>query len=118
MQPSSWLEFEGRSVDTQSVMRYDVHPPDLPEAGLDVEGDLAFAAFSLAPAVCGNDVLEVRIGEHTLLEWCMACAVMRIFRPSEVPSSQDSRAEPDRLTLAYDRSGRAFAANCARGSCK
>jgi len=24
-------------------------------------------------------VLEVRIGKHTLLEWCMACSVMQIF---------------------------------------
>lgn len=58
-------------------MRYDVEPLNLSEAT--VEGDLSFAAFSLAHAECGDDVLEVRIGEHTLLEWCMACAVMRIF---------------------------------------
>ena len=71
-------------VDTQSVMRYDVHPPDLTEVDAPDEGNLAFAAFSLAHAACGEDVLEVRIGEHALLEWCMACAVMRIFRPSEL----------------------------------
>jgi len=50
-------------------MCYDVHPPDLPEVGTEGEGDLAFAAFSLAHAACGDDVLEVRIGEHALLEW-------------------------------------------------
>ena len=71
-------------VDTQSVMRYDIHPPDLLKVEKQDEGDLAFAAFSLAHAACGEDVLEVRIGEHALLEWCMACAVMRIFRPSEL----------------------------------
>ena len=77
------LEFDGRLVDTQSVMRYDVHPPDLPEVGTEGEGDLAFAAFSLAHAACGDDVLEVRISERALLEWCMACAVMRIFSQCE-----------------------------------
>jgi hypothetical protein len=60
-------------------MRYDVEHLDLSEAGATGEGDLSFAAFSLAHAACGDDVLEVRIGEHTLLEWCMACAVMEIF---------------------------------------
>ena len=69
-------------------MRYDVHSPDLSEVGtldeVDLVGDLAFAAFSLTHAACGEDVLEVRIGEHALLEWCMACADMRIFMPSEL----------------------------------
>jgi hypothetical protein len=64
-------------------MRYEVHPPDLPEVGPEGEEDLAFAAFSLAHAACGDDVLEVRIGEHALLEWCMACAIMRVFRTTE-----------------------------------
>ena len=65
-------------------MRYEVHPPDLWEAATLDEGDLAFAAFSLTHAACGDDVLEVRIGEDTLLEWCMACAVMRIFEPVDL----------------------------------
>ena len=65
-------------------MRYDVHPPDLSEVGSLEEGSLAFAAFSLAHAACGDDVLEVRMGENALLEWCMACAVMRIFWPAEL----------------------------------
>jgi hypothetical protein len=42
---------------------------------------LSFAAFSLEHAACGDDVLEVRLGEEALLEWCMARAVMMIFRP-------------------------------------
>ncbi len=84
MPPSAWLEVEGKLVDTQTIMRYDVHPQDSPDIATEVEGDLAFVAFSLAHAACGDDVLEVRIGEHALLEWCMACAVMRIFRPSEL----------------------------------
>jgi hypothetical protein len=65
-------------------MRYDVHPLDFSEVGSLEEGDFAFAAFSLTHAACGDDVLEVRVGEHALLEWCMACAVMRIFRPPEL----------------------------------
>jgi hypothetical protein len=65
-------------------MRYDRHPPDLSEIATLDEGELAFAAFSLEHAPCGDDVLEVRVGEHALLEWCMACAVMRIFGPSEL----------------------------------
>ena len=48
------------------------------------EADLSFAAFSLEHAACGDDVLEVRLSEEALLEWCMACAVMMIFRPGEL----------------------------------
>jgi hypothetical protein len=78
------LELDHEVADTDSTMRYDVEPLDLTEAGSTDEGDLSFAAFSLAHAPCGDDVLEVRIGEHTLLEWCMACAVMKIFGPHEM----------------------------------
>ncbi len=65
-------------------MRYDVDLVRSSEAGTAGEGDLSFAAFSLAHAACGDDVLEVRIGDHTLLVWCMACAVMEIFGPFEM----------------------------------
>jgi hypothetical protein len=81
--PSARLEFNRGVADTWGAMRYDVHPPDLSEVGTAAEGDLAFAAFSLAHAACGDDVLEVRIDEHTLLEWCAACGVMKIFGPCE-----------------------------------
>ncbi|HEX6709603.1 MAG TPA: hypothetical protein VF068_04665 [Rubrobacter sp.] len=57
---------------------------DLPEAGVADEVDLSFAVFSLEHASCDDDVLEVRIGEHTLLVWCMACAVMKIFGPRKM----------------------------------
>jgi hypothetical protein len=82
--PGARLEVDGEVADTQSVMRYEVHPPDLSEVPTLDEGDLAFAAFSLTHAACGDDVLEVRIGEHALLEWCMACAVIRIFEPVDL----------------------------------
>jgi hypothetical protein len=70
-------------ADTWNVMRYDVHPPDQSKVEAADDADLSFAAFSLEHAACGDDVLEVRLGEETLLEWCMACAVMVIFRPDE-----------------------------------
>jgi hypothetical protein len=75
--------FNDDPVDTWSVMRYDVHPPEPPLLGAVGEEDLCFAAFSLSHAVCGDDVLEVRLGERALLAWCTACDVMRIFGPSE-----------------------------------
>ena len=59
-------------------MRYDVELASLSE-GAAGEGDLSFAAFSLAHAACGDEVLEVRIGERMLLAWCMGCAVMEVF---------------------------------------
>ena len=71
-------------ADTDSVMRYDVEPVDFPEIGTSGEGDLSFAVFSLSHAACGDDVLEMRLGEYTLLEWCTACAVMKIFGPREM----------------------------------
>ena len=76
----SQLEFGEPLADTWNVMRYDVHPPDFAKVEAVDEADLSFAAFSLEHASCGDDVLEVRLGEEALLEWCMACAVMKIFR--------------------------------------
>jgi hypothetical protein len=75
---------DGGSVDTWRAMRYDVNPPDLSEMGTGGEEHLCFAAFSLAHAACGDDVVEVRLGESALLEWCTACNVMRIFVPCEL----------------------------------
>lgn len=66
-------------ADTENIMRYEVDATGLPPLGTAGEADLSFAAFSLEHAGCGEDVLEVRIGEHTLLEWCLACSDMRIF---------------------------------------
>ena len=70
-------------ADTYSMLRYDVGPVGPVEAELPGEGDLSFAVFSMAHAACGDDVLEVRIGERMLLEWCMACAVMEVFGSCE-----------------------------------
>lgn len=39
---------------------------------------IAFAAFALTHAAC-CDVVEVRIGERCILEWCPSCAVVRTF---------------------------------------
>jgi hypothetical protein len=48
-----------------------------PEEVLDDEL-FAFAAFALTHAACG-DVVEVRIGERCILEWCPSCAAMQTF---------------------------------------
>ncbi|HKH10311.1 MAG TPA: hypothetical protein VKA73_04120 [Rubrobacter sp.] len=47
------------------------------EEGLEEEL-LAFAAFALAHAAC-CDVVEVRIDERSILEWCPSCATVRTF---------------------------------------
>ena len=73
------LRSKHRVADTDSMLRYDVEPVHPVEAEIPGEGDLSFAVFSLAHAACGDDVLEVRVGERMLLEWCMACAVMEVF---------------------------------------
>jgi hypothetical protein len=65
------------------MLRYDVEPVHPMEAEVPGEGDLSFAVFSLAHAACGDDVLEIRIGEHMLLEWCTRCAVMEVFGSCE-----------------------------------
>ena len=70
-------------ADTDSMVRYNVEPVDPVGAETTGEGDLTFAVFSLAHAACGDDVLEVRVGERMLLEWCMACAVMEVFGSCE-----------------------------------
>ena len=70
-------------ADTKSMLRYDVKSVDPSEVGTIGEKNLRFAVFSLAHAACGDNVLEVRIGERMLLEWCMGCAVMEVFGPYE-----------------------------------
>jgi len=77
------LELGKASADTWNIMRYDVHPPDFANVEAGDEAGLSFAAFSLEHAACGDDVLEVRLGEEALIEWCMACSVMMIFRTYE-----------------------------------
>jgi hypothetical protein len=72
-----------RVADTDSMLRYDVEPAHPVEAEVLGEGDLSFAVFSLAHAECGDHVLEVRIGEHMLLEWCTGCAVIEVFGSCE-----------------------------------
>ena len=70
-------------ADTYTMTSYDVEMVDPPQVESAVERDLSFAVFSLAHAECGDDVLEVRIGEHMLLEWCAGCAVMEVFGSCE-----------------------------------
>jgi hypothetical protein len=72
-----------RVADTDSMAGYDVVPSDPLEPEVTGAGDLSFAVFSLVHAACGEDVLEVRVGEHMLLEWCVGCASMEVFGPYE-----------------------------------
>jgi hypothetical protein len=65
-------------------MRYDVDQAAFPESGTLGGGDLSFAVFSLKHAACGDHVVEMRLGDGTLLEWCMACSVVQIFGDREV----------------------------------
>ena len=65
------------------MVHYDVKIVDGSRAENTSDEGLSFAAFSLAHAACGDHVLEVRVGERMLLEWCMACAVMEVFGPPE-----------------------------------
>lgn len=77
------LEVGGGVADTGGEMCYDVESMAGSEAWTADGGFLSFAAFSLAHAACGDDVVEVRVGEDTLLEWCTVCSVMEIFGPRE-----------------------------------
>jgi hypothetical protein len=90
-------------ADTDSMLRYDVELVDPLGPEATGEGDLSFAVFSLAHAECGDHVLEVRIGEHMLLEWCTGCAVMEVFGSCErwgdaitsrTPAFQHAQASP------------------------
>ena len=41
--------------------------------------DLSFAAFVFTHLACGDEVIELRVGERLLLEWCPVCAEMAAF---------------------------------------
>jgi hypothetical protein len=45
-----------------------------------MEDDLSFAAFALAHSPCG-EVIEVRIDQGSVVQWCVACADARLFGP-------------------------------------
>ena len=40
---------------------------------------LVFAAFALVHAACGDGVLDLRVGENCILQWCPYCAEMEMF---------------------------------------
>ena len=64
-------------------MRDDDPAVGAPEVGAVVGGNLSFAAFTLAHAACGDGLIELRLGDRLLLEWCPACAVMATFLSPE-----------------------------------
>ena len=41
--------------------------------------ELAFAAFVLNHAGCEDAIVELRLGEGMLLEWCPMCAALEVF---------------------------------------
>lgn len=69
------------ATDNHEV-RGDAGPAGISEERAD-DGDFSFAAFILAHVGCGDEVIELRVGERLLLEWCPACAKMAIFGFSE-----------------------------------
>ena len=61
-------------------------PVDVPTASEDV----SFAAFTLIHTGCGDGLIEVRLGDRMLLEWCPACTVLETF---VAPGVQDDARE-------------------------
>ena len=51
-----------------------------PEEPPQMEDDLSFAAFTLTHSPCG-DVIELRLDQGSLVQWCVACADVRVFGP-------------------------------------
>jgi len=45
--------------------------------------DLSFAAFVFAHLDCADAMVELRLADGVLLEWCPACAVLQTFGLSE-----------------------------------
>jgi hypothetical protein len=68
----------GAPADNHSVFDYERSTG----SSRDCEGgdvDLSFAVFSLTHAGCGDGLMELRLGERLLLEWCPVCASMVTF---------------------------------------
>lgn len=57
-------------------VRDEERPDDITPMG----DGLAFVAFTLYHSPCGDAVVEARLGEGSLLQWCLACADLRVFR--------------------------------------
>lgn len=51
-----------------------------PEDTTAAEDGLAFVAFTLRHSPCGDAVVEARLGEGALLQWCLACSDSMVFR--------------------------------------
>ena len=55
-------------------------------------GNLAFVIFSLTHADCGEEgVIELRLGERSLLGWCLSCALLETFGSFDPHSSGKRR---------------------------
>lgn len=62
-------------------MHQDEGKADSPRGEVGSDWDLSFAAFSLMHAGCVEGVIELRLGEQSLLVWCLSCAVLETFGP-------------------------------------
>jgi hypothetical protein len=61
-------------------MRDDERRAGLVKDGAGSGGGLSFAAFSLTHAECGEEgVIELRLDDRLLLEWCPSCATLKTF---------------------------------------
>ncbi len=61
------------------MVRDDDGLSDRPVEGAGNGEGYSFAAFVLTHARCGDGVIELRLGERLLVEWCTACAASRTF---------------------------------------
>ena len=61
------------------MVRDDDYPSGPPVEGAESGEDFSFAAFVLEHAGCGDGVVELRLGERLLVEWCTTCAASRTF---------------------------------------
>ena len=52
---------------------------DPPVEGAGSGEGFSFAAFVLEHAGCGDGMVELRLGERLLVEWCTVCAASRTF---------------------------------------
>jgi hypothetical protein len=75
----TWLKPDHEATDN-GRMPDDEEGADFLRKDAGSVGDLAFVVFSLTHAGCGEEgVIELRLGERSLLGWCPSCAALETF---------------------------------------
>lgn len=69
---------------TDDVVMLEIDDKEHSQVTVALDDGLAFVAFTLSHSPCGAGVIEARLGEGSLLQWCVACDDIRIFRSSGV----------------------------------